>query len=285
MTSISDFFNHCYSYAAIALLALVSSSCGNSQMNIPMTPISQTVQVTQLVTILVIHDVTREVTRVVENPVTVTPAITPPSTFATSPNSIAPGSNGEASQPLDINILQHSDCMYGPGAIYLYKYSVFSDIPMEAIGRNWDGSWLYIQEVNGWNPCWIQSTFVKIASGDINQLPIVYSKLPYSNQYNSPDASAHRDGSKVTISWKADWMSLDDYRGYLVEAWLCKGGVQVFDPISYVPPLASNVGTLSITVTDDPGCPLPSSARIYSAQKQGYSNWSNIPWPAAAPGD
>jgi hypothetical protein len=78
-------------------------------------------------------------------------------------------------------------------------------------------------------------------------------------------------------------MSLDDYRGYLIEAWLCQAGEQVFNPISYVPPLASNVGSLSITVLDDPGCDLPSSARIYSAQKQGYSVGSYIPWPAAAP--
>jgi len=75
-------------------------------------------------------------------------------------------------------------------------------------------------------------------------------------------------------------MSLDDYRGYLIEAWLCQGGAQIFDPISYVPPLASNTRTLSIQVTDEPGCTLPSNARIYSAVKQGYSNWNNVSWPA-----
>jgi hypothetical protein len=170
--------------------------------------------------------------------------------------------------------------MYGPGLGYLYKYSVFAGNPTEAIGRNLDGSWLYIQDVGGWNPCWIQATRVNSTIGDISGLPIVYSRLPFSNQYNSPDASARRDGTEVTISWKADWMSLDDYRGYLIEAWLCQAGVQVFDPIFYVPSLASNTGTLSINVTDEPGCALPSSARIYSAQKQGYSISSNVPWPA-----
>ena len=75
-------------------------------------------------------------------------------------------------------------------------------------------------------------------------------------------------------------MSLDDYRGYLIEAWICRDGAQIFDPIGYIPPLSSNTGTLSFKVTDEPGCILPSSARIYSAVKQGYSGWNIIPWPA-----
>ena len=74
-------------------------------------------------------------------------------------------------------------------------------------------------------------------------------------------------------------MSLDDYRGYLIEAWICQGGAQKFVPISYVPQLDNNIGSLSVKVTDEPGCTMPSNARIYSAQKQGYSYWSNIPWP------
>ena len=74
-------------------------------------------------------------------------------------------------------------------------------------------------------------------------------------------------------------MSLDDYRGYLIEAWLCRGGMQVFDPISYFPPLAVNSGTLSVKVIDESGCPVPSSAQIYSAQRQGYSFSALVPWP------
>jgi hypothetical protein len=241
-------------------------------------PILQTIQVTQLTTLLV----TQEVTRVVEIPVTVTPADIKTFTFtpsSASPISVAPASSLE---PMQGTIRTQSDFMYGPGVVYLYKYSVFTDNPIEVIGRNWDGSWLYIQDVGGWNPCWVQAASVKLTAGNIDALAFVYSNLPFSNQYNSPDASAHRDGAEVTISWKADWMSLDDYRGYLIEAWLCQGGKQVFDPISYVPPLAGNTGTLSIRVTDEPGCALPAIAHIYSAQKQGYSNWSNVPWPQAA---
>jgi len=253
---------------AIALfLVLLCSSCINS------TPVIQKVPVTQLATILVTKEVTQEVTRVVQVPVTVTPRDT--AILTPTPLSIPAPAEGT----LTGTILMHSDCMYGPGSGYLYKYSVMADDLIEAIGRNMDGSWLYVQAVGGWNPCWIQAELVKFASGDIDSLPVVYSRLPYSNQYNPPDAKANRDGNEVTISWKAIWMSLDDYRGYLIEAWVCQDGMQIFDPIVYAPPLASNTGNLSVKLTDEAGCSIASSARIYSAQKQGYSYWNNIPWP------
>jgi hypothetical protein len=262
-------------------LVFLGSACSISLPAPAEKTIIQTTQVTQLATILVTKEVTQEVTRVVEVPVTVTPADTPLVTLTPSVSSSISGSPAPSPAAPEVTILEHADCLYGPGLGYLYKYSVFPNNPMEAIGRNLDGSWLYIQNVGGWNPCWIQSALVKVPGGDINGLPIVYSKLPYSNQYNSPDATARREGTEVTISWKADWMSLDDYRGYLIEAWICQGGVLIFDPIIYIPPLASNTGSLSVKVTDEPGCVLPSIVRIYSAQKQGYSIGSNVPWPPA----
>jgi len=262
------------------LLVFLSSAC---TILSPAPAENNVTQITQVATILVTKEVTQEVTRVVEVPATVTPADTPLATLTPSLSSSLSGPPAPSPAAPEVTILEHADCLYGPGLGYLYKYSVFTNNPMEAIGRNFDGSWLYIQNVGGWNPCWIQAALVKVPGGDINGLPIVYSKLPYSNQYNSPDATAHRDGTEVTISWKADWMSLDDYRGYLIEAWICQGGVQIFDPIIYIPPLASNVGTLSVKVTDEPGCALLSVVRIYSAQKQGYSIGSNVPWPPAIP--
>jgi hypothetical protein len=74
-------------------------------------------------------------------------------------------------------------------------------------------------------------------------------------------------------------MTEDDYEGYLIEAWLCQGGQQVFKPIGYKPPLSENTGTLGIIVTDEPGCLVPSSARIYTAEKHGYTGYKVIPWP------
>lgn len=267
------------------LLVCLECSCSTASPGIGEKPAVQNEVVTQLSTVLTTRVVTQVVTRIIEIPVTVTPAITPSSTFSPTMNSTISDTSSITAGALAAAILDHSDCLYGPGSVYLYKYSISADNPMEAIGRNWDGSWLYIQSLGGWNPCWIQAGLVNLSNGSINDLPIVYSRLPFSNEYNSPDASAHRNGNEVTITWKADWMSLDDYRGYLIEAWLCQAGEHVFNPIGYVPPLAANTGSLSVTVLDEPGCNLPSSATIYSAQKQGYSTGSYIAWPAAPTGN
>jgi len=281
MIKINTHLNSLWGLPVILLLVFAGSACTISPpVSAEKTGI-QAARVTQLATVLVTQDVTQEVTRVIEIPVTVTPAGTPISTLTPAPASPTTGSTSLTLAPdlPEVFVLEHSDCMYGPGTIYLYKYSVFPDNPMEALGRNMDGSWIYIQNLHGWNPCWIQATLVKLASGDFNGLPIVYSKLPFDNEYNPPNAIARRDGNEVTISWKAIWMSLDEYRGYLIEALVCQGGTQVFDPISYFPPLAGNTGTLSVKVIDESGCPVPSSAQIYSAQRQGYSFSALVPWP------
>jgi hypothetical protein len=115
-------------------------------------------------------------------------------------------------------------------------------------------------------------------------VPIVYSALPQSQLYGPPEAvSATRLGDDVTILWQAVYMTSDDYRGYLIEAWLCKGGQQVFTPIGYVKTWDVNDGTLGIKVKDEAGCLEPSSARIYSAEKHGYSGYRVIPWPPYEP--
>ena len=68
-------------------------------------------------------------------------------------------------------------------------------------------------------------------------------------------------------------MSEDDYRGYLIEAWLCQDGQIVFTPL--------RSDDTSVTFVDEPGCLEPSSAKLYTAEKHGYTNWVTIDWPAA----
>lgn len=272
----------CHQVLTIALLLVFAGSACTFALPIsaPATA-AQPILITQVNTQLMTREVTQEVTQIVEVSVTVTPSDTPLYTLTPSLTPIITGTPKITStpEPPEVSILEHSDCLYGPGSVYLYKYSLAAAALMEVVGRNMDGSWLYIQEVHGWNPCWIQTSLVKFNAGDISNVPVVFPALPFSNQYDPPDATARRDGNEVTISWKAVWMSLDDYRGYLIEAWVCQGGKQVFQPISYVPPLDSNTGTLSVTVTDEPGCDVPSNGRIYSAEKHGYSAWQRIFWP------
>jgi hypothetical protein len=245
-----------------------------------LTPVIQTVEVTQEVT----RQVTREVTRIVEVPipVTLTPTLTPAITLTPS----LTGTITPTPEPPVVTILAHVACNFGPGDAYLYDYGLLETSWMEVIGRNPDSTWFYVQGVHGWNPCWVKAEYVRFnAGGDVRNynIPIIftaYTTLLHSQLYPPPDGvQAFRSGNKVTIYWNAVWMTEDDYRGYLVEAWLCQGGQEVFKPIGYVPPLNQNIGTLGIIVEDDPGCLAPSSARLYAAEKHGYTGYVVIPWP------
>jgi hypothetical protein len=268
-------------FTVVLMLVLIVSACTSSRPLAANGLTPQPLQVTQVVTLLVTRDITLEVTRVIEVPVTVTP---PPASLVTSTPALPPDTTAApaitpASELPVVALQEYSDCLYGPASFYLYKTSFPARALMEVVGRDLDGAWLELQELHGWNPCWIPAARVKFTTGGIQTLPVVYPLLPLSTQYASPDAVARRTGSEVTVSWKAVWMSFDDYRGYLIEAWVCQGGTQVFLPLSYVPALESNTGNLSVKITDEIGCDLPSSARIYSADKYGYSAWQSIFWP------
>lgn len=126
------------------LLVFVGGSCVTPLSISVEKPDIPTIQVTQLATILVTQEVTQEVTRIVEVPVTVTP---PANSLTPAPSFTSTGSPPLATVPesLEVRILEHSDCLYGPGSGYLYKYSVAADYIMQALGRNLDGTWLYLQ--------------------------------------------------------------------------------------------------------------------------------------------
>ncbi len=262
-------------------IGLLSSSCASAQASRSQTPAIQTRVETMVVTKFVSREVTQVVTRIVSVPVTMTPtatlaySLTPTETpTITYTPTVSP-----TSQPPIVTVSENSDCQYGPGTMYLYKNNVFTNQHMEATGRNPDGSWLEIEDIGGWNSCWIQASRISGIQSEIEALPIVYAKLPHSNQYLTPDAIARRNGNEVTISWEATWRSLDDYRGYLIEAWVCQGSKQVFSPIGYYPPLSDNTGTFSIQVIDEAGCGIPSKVLIYSVDKRGYSDPGKVPWP------
>ena len=263
-----------------SLVILIFTSCA---LTIPSpTPIVviQTVEETQIAT----HIVTFEVTRLVEKPVTLTPtqtifqAVTPSSTpTITRTPTITP--TPEAPR---ISILVNSACLYGPGSAYLFKYGLNATVWMTVVGRNMDGSWLNIKSAYDpiTNACWIKSTLVHFDKGSIKDVPIIWTGLPYSTLYQPPAAvSANRVGNVVSIFWQPVYMTEDDYRGYLIEAWVCQKGSQVFLPIGYVTSFSQNNSMMVVQVTDEPGCDLPSSARIYSVEKHGYTDYRLIPWP------
>jgi hypothetical protein len=266
------------------ILVILVAACAPA---VTPTPVFQVATVIN--TFEVTHEVTSEVTRLVEMPVTNTPTPTP---YFTPTPSLTPTITRKPSatptwNPPKVSILEHSACLYGPGWAYLYKYGLNATVWMRVIGRNEDGTWLFVKAGNDTDDkgCWIETTRVEFLSGSVADVPVYWMGLPGSVLYQPPVAvSAGRVGDEVIISFETIWMTEDDYRGYLIEAWVCQGGRLVFVPIGAPAPLPmpsvwENQGVFWAQVTDEPGCTQPSRARIYSVEKHGYTWYRMIPWP------
>jgi hypothetical protein len=102
-------------------------------------------------------------------------------------------------------------------------------------------------------------------------------RLPMSPYYAPPERySARRDGNMVTIFWSQLVLRAGDdseQTPYIVEAWVCKNGQIVFIP--------AGTYQLAVKIEDEPGCAIPSHARLVAAEKHGYTRPVNIPWPQA----
>jgi hypothetical protein len=297
--------NHPLLLAAL-LAALVGGACGTQPALTPLVQVEtqlQTVEVTVEVTSEVTRQVTSEVTRLVEVPVTITPSPTPEISLTptlTASRTVIPTitrtpSKTPTPSPPVVTILVRTACYFGPSNAYLYDYGLNETSWMEVIGRapsnpNTDPKdiWLYIQGVHGWNPCWAKNEYVRFNDGRTleqhTEIPIVaQGSLPWSNLYRGvTDVHAIRNkenNNKVDIVWSAIWMTEDDYRGYLIEAWLCHNGQLDFTPLQWFPYFQNNAGVMGIRVIDEPGCLQPSSARIAAAEKHGYTTFTVIHWP------
>ncbi len=172
-------------------------------------------------------------------------------------------------------VLALSNCRYGPGAPYLYKYALIEGSNLEIIGRNDLGTWILVRAIGGKNPCWVKASLMKI-KGDVMNVAPTYIPLPQSPYYGPvTGASAVRKGNKVIISWNAVHLRAGDdseQYPYLIEAWVCINGQQVFTPVGSYSTIA--------TILDEPGCSNPSHGRLYAVEKHGYTRWVAIPWPA-----
>ncbi len=167
-------------------------------------------------------------------------------------------------------------CHFGPGAPYLYKYSVFQDTVLEIIGRMERGSYILVQAVGGNNPCWVNSEYMEIR-GDINTVKPVdpHVVLAWSPYYDAlTGVSAEREGDIVTVFWNPLILRAGDdseQTPYIVEAWVCIDGEITFTPIgSY---------STAAEVRDEAGCVEDSYARVFAAEKHGYTQWRVIDWP------
>ncbi len=172
-------------------------------------------------------------------------------------------------------VLVRANCRYGPGAPYLYKYGLVPGSNLEVIGRTDLGTWILVQAIGGNNPCWVKASLMEV-KGDVMNVAPTYIPLPQSPYY-APlrGVYARRDGNEVTIFWSAVALRAGDETAeapYLIEAWLCTDGQLVFTPIgSYL---------TAVKVVDEPGCSEPSHGRVFLAEKHGYTQPVEIPWPA-----
>jgi hypothetical protein len=173
-------------------------------------------------------------------------------------------------------VLVRSNCRYGPGAPYLYKYGLVAGSNLEVIGRTDLGTWILVRAIGGNNPCWVKASLMDV-KGDVMNVEPTYMPLPPSPYYGPPSGvSAQREGNEVHISWNPINLRAGDDQAaasYVVEAWICQADQLIFTPVgAYYP---------SATVLDEPGCSQPSHARLLGAEKHGYTRAVEIPWPQA----
>ena len=260
------------------MLLLIGTSCQPFTGEGTVTPIMQAVEITQEVT----RQITREVTRVIQVPVTITPSPTLQYTHTPSltPTHTITATITSTPEPPQATIREYANCLYGPAEFYLYKTSYPAGSRVEVAGRSWDTRWINIHEVGGWNACWIPADLAELDTGSVSDLPFIYTSLPLARyEYSSPTARAVRSGNEVTVTWEAKWMSIDELRGYLIEAWVCQGGSFTFLPIGIHPTFVENIGTFTISITDEASCSEPSRAHIATVVKKGYTPFEKIFWP------
>lgn len=197
---------------------------------------------------------------------TFTPTITPSPTIAATPTFAFPAAT----------VNKQAHCRYGPSVAYLHAADLFPGDTGTVRERFIYSNWLYVKfdKLNYF--CWVAPSVVDVV-GDISNLKYKELNLQSigSNMYGPPHGvTAIRDGDRVTISWERVEMTQDDDRGYLLELFVCQDGNYLWWTDSY-PDQFSTV----YTVKDEAGCSQPSSGKLYTVEKHGFSEPAIIPWP------
>lgn len=168
-------------------------------------------------------------------------------------------------------------CRYGPGAMYLYLYGMVKGATQDILGRNDNGTWLLTQSRGDVLSCWVKSDLLDIKGNPLTApiVPPAEYNLPKSPFYGPlTNVHAQRTANQVTISWSPLILRAGDnslQTPYVLQLWLCQNGqLTLTSQGSY-----QNI----INVTDEPGCLEPSHGRITAAEKHGYTQFVEIPWP------
>ena len=176
-----------------------------------------------------------------------------------------------------VTVNKQAHCRYGPSVAYLHAADLYPGDAGTVRERYIYSNWLYIKFDKLDYLCWVAQSVVDVV-GDVST--VAYKELNLqsigSNMYGPPrNVTAVRDGNKVTISWEQVKMTTDDDRGYLLELFVCQDTIYKWWTDSY-----PDQFTTSYTVTDEAGCAQPSSGKLYTVEKHGFSEPAIIPWPA-----
>ncbi len=209
---------------------------------------------------------------------TVTPSETP--TETPSPTaSVKPTETPTATYAIlrgKVNVEKVS-CRYGPGAMYLYLYGMIQGATQDLIGRNDDGSWALTRARGDTTACWVKTDLMDLNGNILSVQPIHPDdyNLPMSPYYGPlTGVSAARSGDQVTVTWHPLILRAGDdslQTPYVLQVWVCRGGEIVMESIGAYQTIA--------TVSDESGCAQPSRGRISAAEKHGYTQFVEIPWP------
>ncbi len=173
--------------------------------------------------------------------------------------------------------MEKVSCRYGPGAMYLYLYGMVQGATQDIMGRNQNGSWLLTKSRGDTLSCWVKADLMDI-NGDALGAPIIDPdeyNLPKSPFYGPlTNVGAKRDGNKVIVSWNPLVLRAGDDSlqiPYVLQVWVCRAGEVVME----------SVGTYdtSQVILDESGCVAASHGRITAAEKHGYTQFVEIPWP------
>jgi len=197
---------------------------------------------------------------------TFTPTITPTSTITATPTFNFPS----------VTVNKQAHCRYGPSVAYLHAADLSAGDAGTVRGRFPYSNWLYVKfdKLNYF--CWVAPSVVNIV-GDVKT--VGYKELNLqsigSNMYGPPKGvTVVRNGNEVLISWKQVKMTKDDDRGYLLELFVCQDTIYKWWTDSYPDQYST-----SYEVKDEAGCAQPSSGKLYTVEKHGFSDPVDIPWP------
>jgi hypothetical protein len=198
---------------------------------------------------------------------TLTPTIALSPTISATPTFDFPG----------VTVNKQAHCRYGPSVAYLHAADLYPGDAGTVRGRFIYSNWLYVKfdKLNYF--CWVAPSVIDVV-GDVST--VAYKELNLqsigSNMYGPPgNVTAVRDGNNVTVSWNKVEMTNDDDRGYLLELFVCQDTFYKWWTDSY-----PDQDSTSYTVRDEAGCAQPSSGKLYTVEKHGFSEPAIIPWPA-----